>query len=102
MTRNGVILLYLHHYQRHALACNQSYLQALAVVDDPTPAYQELAQLTEATKIEQRSYAGFNPARLEVLRLFAAVLDGDHIAQGFRNKDARGCTRRPRHGDRSV
>jgi hypothetical protein len=79
----------LHHYQRHALACNQRYLQALAVVDDPTPAYQELAQLTEPTKIEQRSYAGFNPARLEDLRLFAAVLDGDHIAQGFRNKDIR-------------
>jgi hypothetical protein len=79
----------LHHYQRHALACNQRYLQALAVVDDPTPAYQELAQLTEPTKIEHRSYAGFNPARLEDLRLFAAVLDGDHIAQGFRNKDIR-------------
>jgi hypothetical protein len=79
----------LHHYQRHALACNQRYLHALAVVDDPTPAYQELAKLTEPTKIEQRSFAGFNPARLEDLRLFAAVLDGDHIAQGFRNKDIR-------------
>jgi hypothetical protein len=79
----------LHHYQRHALACNQRYLQALAVVDDPTPAYQELAKLTEPTKVDQRSYAGFNPARLGDLRLFAAVLDGDHIARGFRNKDIR-------------
>jgi len=79
----------LHHYQHHASACNQRYLQALTVVDDPTPAYQELAKLTEPTKVEQRSYAGFNPARREDLRLFAAVLDGDHIAQGFRNKDIR-------------
>jgi hypothetical protein len=79
----------LHHYQHHALACNQRYLQALAVVDDPTPAYQELAKLTEPTTVEQRSYAGFNPARLDDLRLFAAVLNGDHIAQGFRNKDIR-------------
>jgi len=79
----------LHHYQGHALACNQRYLQALAVWDDPTPAYQELAKLTEATKVEQRSYAGFNPARRDDLRLFAAVLDGDHIAQGFGNKDIR-------------
>ena len=61
----------------------------LAVSDDPTPAYQELAKLTEATKVQQRSYAGFNPARLDDLRLFAAVLNGDHIAQGFRNKDIR-------------
>ena len=36
-----------------------------------------------------RSSAGFNPARSEDVRLFAAVLDGDHIARGFRNKDIR-------------
>ena len=79
----------LHHYQRHALACNQRYLQALSHVDDPTPAHEELARLTEPKIVDERSYAGFNPARQEDLRLFAAVLDGDHIAQGFRNKDIR-------------
>jgi hypothetical protein len=31
----------------------------------------------------------FNPAREEEVRIFAAVLGGDHIAQGFRNKDIR-------------
>ena len=35
------------------------------------------------------SSAGFNPARREDVRLFAAVLDGDHIARGFRNRDIR-------------
>jgi len=85
----------LHHYQRHALACNQRYLQALALVDDPTPAHQELAKLTEPQKLDQRSYAGFNPARQHELRLFAAVLDGDHIAQGFRNQDIRRVLHQP-------
>jgi hypothetical protein len=79
----------LPHYQRHARACNQRYLQALAVVDDPTPAYRELARLTEAKKVNERSFAGFNPGKVEHLRLFQAVLDGDHILQGFRNKDIR-------------
>jgi hypothetical protein len=79
----------LVHYQRPALACNQRYLQALAVVDDPTPAYQELARLTESKTVATRSYAGFNPARQDDLKLFAAVLSGDHIAQGFRNRDIR-------------
>jgi len=79
----------LIHYQEHALACNRRYLDALAVVDDPAPAYQQLRQLTEPKKVAQRSYAGFNPARRDDLRLFAAVLDGDHIACGFRNKDIR-------------
>jgi hypothetical protein len=79
----------LHHYQSHALACNQRYLEALAAVDDPTPGYDDLKKLTEPQRHQGRSYAGFNPAREEEVRLFAAVLAGDHIAQGFRNQDIR-------------
>jgi hypothetical protein len=77
-------------YQEQALACNGRYLDALAVVNDPTPAYPELRQLTEPKVVEGRSYAGFNPARREDVRLFRAILDGDHIARGFRNSDIRG------------
>ncbi len=76
-------------YQRQALACNRRYLDALAVVDDPAPAYKELRQLTEPKVVDGRSYAGFNPARHEDVRLFMMVLDGDHIARGFRNADIR-------------
>jgi hypothetical protein len=79
----------LHHYQSHALACNQRYLEALAAVADPTPAYDDLEQLTERQRQNGRSYAGFNPARQEEAHLFAAILTGDHIAQGFRNRDIR-------------
>jgi hypothetical protein len=79
----------LIHYQEQALACNRRYLDALAVVDDPAPAYRELRQLTEPKIVAGRSLAGFNPARAEDVRLFAAVLDGDHIARGFRNGDVR-------------
>jgi hypothetical protein len=79
----------MHHYQSHAFACNQRYLDALASVDNPTPAYEELKQLTERQRDNGRSYAGFNPAREEEARLFAAVLAGDHIAQGFCNQDVR-------------
>jgi hypothetical protein len=78
-----------HHYQSHALSCNIRYLEALAAIDDPTPAYQDLRTLTERQRHNARSYAGFNPAREEEARWFAAVLAGDHIAQGFRNKDIR-------------
>lgn len=79
----------LIHYQEQALACNRRYLDALAVVDDPTPAYQALRQLTEPKVVAGRSLAGFNPARRDDVRLFAAVLDGDHIAHGFRNRSIR-------------
>jgi hypothetical protein len=86
MTKNVASLA---DYQEQALACNRRYLDALAVVDAPTPAYQELRQLTEPKVVEDRSYAGFNPARRDDVRLFKAVLDGDHIARGFRNADIR-------------
>jgi hypothetical protein len=79
----------MHHYQRQALACNHRYLEALAAVDDPTPGYDDLQQLTEPQRQQRRSYAGFNPARAADARLFAAVLAGDHITQGFRNQDIR-------------
>ena len=48
----------------------------MTVVDDPTPAYQDLRHLTEPTVVDDRSYAGFNPARRDDVRLFRAVLDG--------------------------
>jgi hypothetical protein len=76
-------------YQEQALACNRRYLDALAVVDDPAPAYQQLRQLTEPKAIEGRSYAGFNPARRQDVRLFLTVLEGDRVARGFRNADIR-------------
>jgi hypothetical protein len=85
----------LHHYQRHARASNERYLTALSHVDDPTPASRDLANLTERKTAGNRSSPGFNPARQEDLRLFAAVLDGDHIPQGFRNKDLRKALDRP-------
>jgi len=79
----------LPHYQSHAFKCNQRYLEALAAVDDPTPALDDLDNLTERRRRQGHSYAGFNPARQEEIRLFTAVLAGDHIAQGFRNHHIR-------------
>jgi hypothetical protein len=86
MTKNVASLV---DYQEQALACNRRYLDALAVVNDPAPAYPELRQLTEPKVVDGRSYAGFNPARRDDVRLLRAVLDGDHIARGFRNGDIR-------------
>src|SRR5262249_56861878 len=79
MTKGGASWVY---YREQALACNRRYLDALAVVDDPTPAYQDLRQLTEPKVVEGRSYAGFNPARRDDVHLFAAGLAGGPIPRG--------------------
>jgi hypothetical protein len=83
----GVINLY--RYREVALASNRRYLDALAVVDDPAPAYREVEELTEPVVVSGRSHAGFNPASPGDVRLFRAVLAGENSLHGFRNADIR-------------
>ena len=82
-------VVHLPSYQRVAQAANQRYLEALAAVDDPTLAYQHIRELARRKISRGRSYAGFNPACRDDVRLFQAVLAGDHLLRGFRNADIR-------------
>jgi len=79
----------LPSYQRAARAANERYLDALSVVTDPTAAYHEVSALAESKQSAGRRYAGFNPARRDDIRLFQAVLSGEHLLRGFRNRDVR-------------
>jgi hypothetical protein len=79
----------LYRYREVALAANGRYLEALAVVHNPAPAYQQVETLTQPAVVDGRSYAGFNPASTADVRLFQAVLDGNHLVRGFRNGDIR-------------
>jgi hypothetical protein len=78
-----------YHYHQVAAAANDRYLEALAVVQDPAPAYRQVETLARPAVQAGRSYAGFNPARREDVRLFGAVLDGAQALHGFRNADVR-------------
>lgn len=79
----------LPNYQRVCRAANDGYLNALSVVNDPTPAYQQVADLTESKTHQGRRYARFNPARKDDVRLFQAVLPGAHELRGCHNCDIR-------------
>jgi hypothetical protein len=79
----------LPSYQRVARIANERYLEALSVVDDPAPAYQQMAHLTQSKKRKKRTYAGFNPARADHAQLFRAVLSGDNLLRGFYNAQIR-------------
>jgi hypothetical protein len=79
----------LYKYAEVSLAANQRYLDALAVVDDPSTACQLLCQCTRSIRKGSRSYRGFNPAAEDDIRLFSAVMRGEHAIRGFRNRDIR-------------
>jgi hypothetical protein len=78
-----------YQFERACRTANERYLKALAVVDDPAPSYQQVARLAERKVVRQRSYAGFNPACQDDVRLFQAVLHGDHLLRGFHNRNIR-------------
>jgi hypothetical protein len=81
---------YLPRYATVSAAANHRYLDALAIVDDPAPAQRALDRLVQPVRDGQgRASRAFNPAAPVDLRLFAAVLRGEHILQGFRNRALR-------------
>jgi hypothetical protein len=89
----GIANFYQYHHA--AQAANLRYLEALSVVGDPAPSYQQVETLVQPRLVGKRSYAGFNPAKQHDVQLFAAVLSGEHLLRGLRNADIR----RILHGD---
>jgi hypothetical protein len=79
----------LYRYVEVSRAANGRYLDALAVVDDPAPAHKQVHALAEPVRRGRRTYRGFNPACLDDIRLFAAVMRGEHLIRGFANADVR-------------
>lgn len=81
---------YLPRYAAVSATANHRYLDALAVVDDPAPAHRALDCLVQPVRDGQGSASRpFNPAASSDLRLFAAVLRGEHLLQGLRNRELR-------------
>jgi len=88
--RKGVA--YLFRYQEVSRQANYRYLEALAVVEDPTPAIQQLDDIT--TRKETKSGRGiraFNPLSREDMQLFKAMMAGEHHIRGLSNADIRAC-----------
>jgi hypothetical protein len=81
---------YLYRYVEIAHGTNARYLEALAVVDDPAPAQDELAAFARPIRHKNgKSHRGFNPFSPDDIRLFAVLLRGEFHLMGFRNKDLR-------------
>jgi hypothetical protein len=70
-------------------AANQRYLEALAVVGEPAPTRGVLDPLSERVRRDGRPYRALRPIAPEDNVLFAAVLRGEHLLDGFRNRDIR-------------
>ena len=86
--RKGVA--YLFRYQQVSFQANSRYLEALAVVDDPTNAKRDLDRMTTRKKdTAGRGCSGFNPMARRDAELFRSIMDGDHCLRGFSNRATR-------------
>jgi hypothetical protein len=86
--RKGVAWLF--RYREVSLMANSRYLDALAMVDDPTNAKRDLDRVTTRKKdAAGRGCSGFNPVARHDAELFQAVMDADHCLRGFTNRDIR-------------
>lgn len=86
--RKGVA--YLFRYREVCLAANARYLDALAAVDDPTPAKRALDRISTPKKdAAGRTCAAFNPIAKADTQLFQSILSGEHCLRGFNNQDIR-------------
>jgi len=70
-------------------AANERYLQALAVVGEPTPSYKLLDQVSQPIVQGQQRFRALRPVSREDSALFEVLLDGKFSLQGIRNKDIR-------------
>lgn len=70
-------------------AANERYLEALGVVGEPSPTRHLIDPVSRRIVREGRHYRALRPIDPQEARLFAVLLDGQFLLQGFRNKDIR-------------
>jgi hypothetical protein len=81
---------YLFRYREISLQSNSRLLNALALVDDPTPGLRALDAITSRRQPPAaRPGKVFNPLARPDSHLFAAVMSGEHALHGFTNRDLR-------------
>jgi hypothetical protein len=86
--RKGVA--YLFRYRDVSRSANSRYLDALAVVSDPTAKVHELERITRRRQVSPgRTARAFNPLSREDVELFQAIMSGEGCLRGFKNGDIR-------------
>jgi hypothetical protein len=88
----------LHRRCELSQAANERYLEALAVVESPTPLGELSGPLCHRLVKEGRRYRALNPLGEGDARLLGFVGHGGHLITGFRNRDVR----QHLYGDRSA
>jgi hypothetical protein len=77
----------LWRYAQVVTQTNSRYLEALAQVQRKSEAIDDLDRLCRCRHVNGKRFAKFNPVAASDVELFKAVAAGDHLINGFRNRD---------------
>ncbi|MCK4306212.1 MAG: hypothetical protein KAY24_18370 [Candidatus Eisenbacteria sp.] len=89
---------YMFRYRDVSMSSNSRYLDALAVVSDPSTKVRELEQITKRKQVTpNRTARAFNPLSGDDIELFQAMMSGQHCVRGLKNGDVRRELARSRH-----
>jgi hypothetical protein len=72
-----------------ARGANERYLEALAVVGEPTPSHKLFDSVSQRKEKNGRRYRALRPISPEDSRIFRVIQRGEFLLQGFRNRDLR-------------
>lgn len=86
-TPMGKSVFNLYRYAQVSQLANHRYLNALASFDTVGHCLKDIEQLAQPVVSNSHRAAGFNPRLPKSSKTFAAVLDGAHCINGFRNSD---------------
>lgn len=70
-------------------AANERYLEALAVVEEPSPARELLDGVSRPVTKDDRPYRALRPVSPQEASVFHVVLNGQFLLKGFTNRDVR-------------
>jgi len=70
-------------------AANERYLEALAVVEEPSPARELLDGVSRPVTKDDRPYRALRPVSPQEASVFKVVLNGQFLLKGFTNRDVR-------------
>lgn len=68
---------------------NKRLLKALSKIKTERKELVKFQKMTKSLKVNDKSYKGFNPLDKDEQAIFKACIDGDHLVNGFRNKNIR-------------
>ena len=92
----GKAISNLYRYAEVSKACNMRYLNSLSNVDNNNNIDNEIEKLCNGKNVKlssksekPRRYSGFNLLSDFTTKVFNAILSGEFVIRGFRNKDLR-------------